>query len=363
MAAVGVVGIARKMRGQRAAAETWVIAGAAGALGAALAAIQMTVGLRNYIRWTIEFAAQRRLPGIGVMLGVYRQASLLWTVPAALAGVGLLRRRKGWARAAAVVLLAAPFVWVIVSFAVTDDASDRAGQLLSLWPHLLVLGFVLAACNLRRAPSFATMLPLIVLATIHGALLSQQLWGSTYAIWPLLTILIAAMLVEVGAIARSLAGVVGVTLLVCGGAYAVSHERLSYTKFDGAMAKATLPALKGMRTPGPWIPDLEELVRFTDAEIPAEDGILLAPGQDPFYFATGRVPRFPVLLFDPTINPYSPGEIVEEARRRDIRWLIVNRNLQLTGDPSPNLPEYIRALQTDFTPYRTLANYEIYRRR
>ena len=29
----------------------------------------------------------------------------------------------------------------------------------------------------------------MLLATIHGAFLSQQLWGSTYAIWPLLMLL------------------------------------------------------------------------------------------------------------------------------------------------------------------------------
>jgi hypothetical protein len=363
LGAVGVVGLARRVRGWSAAAEMWVIAGAVGALGTALVAIHMTAGLRNYVHWTITFAAQRRLPGMGVMAGVFHQTSLLWTVPAALAGVALLRRREGWAVAAAVVLLAAPFVWVLAMLAVTDDASDRADQLLGLWPHVLALGMVLAVGNLRRTPSFRTMLPGILLATIYGTFLSQQLWGSTYGAWPLLMVLIAALLVEVRAIARPLAGVVGVTLLVCGGAYAVSHERLSYTKFDGAMARGTLPALSGMRTPGPWIPGLEELVRFTDAEIPAGDGIVLVPGQDPFYFASGRTPRFPVLMFDPATNPYSPEEIVRLARERDVRWLIVNRELQVKADPTPNIGEYVRALMGDFVEYRVLGNYTVYRRR
>jgi hypothetical protein len=363
LVAVGVVGIARRVRGQSAAAEMWVIAGAVGALWAALVAIQMTAGVGNYVHWTIAFAAQRRLPGMGVMVGVFHQTSLAWTAPAGLAGVALLRRRERWARAAALGLLAAPFVWVMAMLAVTDDVSDRADQLLGLWPHVLALGTVLAVCNLRRAPRFATMLPAILLATIYGTFLSQQLWGSTYGAWPLLTILIAAMLVEARTVARPLAGVVGVALLVCGGAYAASHERLSYTKFDGAMARATLPALKGMRTPGAWIPELEELVRFTDAEIPAGDGILLVPGDDPFYFATGRTPRFPVLMFDPATNPYSPEEIVQEARRRDVRWLIVDRELQLAADPSPNLGDYVRALEGDFVEYRRVGNYEVYRRR
>jgi hypothetical protein len=363
LAALVAIAAARRMQGQPAAQEWRVIAGALAALAAALATIQLTAGLRNYIHWTIAFAAQRRLPGMGVMLGIFLQTSLAWTVPAALVAVALLRRKAAWARAAALALLAAPFLWTMALLPATDDVSDRADQLLSLWPHLLLLGILLAVCNLRRAPSFRTMLPAILLATTYGTFLSQQLWGSTYGAWPLLMLLIAGLLVEVPSVARPLAGVVALTLLVCGGAYAASHERLSYTKFDGAMARATLPALAGMRTPGPWIPQLEELVRFTDTEIPAGDAILLVPGEDPFYFATGRVPRFPVLMFDPATDPYSPQDIVRLARERDVRWLVLNRELQVKADPTPNIGDYIAALKGDFELYRLLGNYEIYRRR
>ena len=63
-----------------------------------------------------------------------------------------------------------------------------------------------------------------------------------------------------------------------------------------------------MATPGPWIPRFEDLVRFANAEIPAGDGTLLIPGEVPFYFVTGRMPTFPILLFDPTTDPYTPEE-------------------------------------------------------
>ena len=33
------------------------------------------------------------------------------------------------------------------------------------------------------------------------------------------------------------------------------------------------------------------------------------------------------------------------------------------ADPSPNLPDYVAALQQDFTPVRTLTNYTIYHRK
>jgi hypothetical protein len=204
---------------------------------------------------------------------------------------------------------------------------------------------------------------LILLATIHGAFLSQQLWGSTYAIWPLLMLLIAAMLAQIPTVARPLAAIITATFLLCGSLYATSHERVSYIHLDGPETHATLPELRGLTTPGPWIPAFEELVRVTNAEIPAADGIFLLPGEDPFHFATGRTPQFPILLFDPATDPYTPQQTLDQVRAHNIRWLIVTRNLQLNAPPKPDLPEILSAVQQDFAPYRTLTNYDIYRRK
>ena len=382
----------------------WFFAGATTALAAALLFIHITVGLHNYFIWTILFAAQRRLPGIPLILDIYRQSSLLWTLPAAIIAIALLRgdkrvlhpsqpHRDGWevklrvphpfrvlcgmgggpprsssARSiAALLLLAAPFLWAIASLALTSDPDDRAGQLLSLWPHLLVLAVALALANLRPSlllskPGLTLLLPLILIATIHGTFLSQQLWGSTYALWPLLTLLIAALLTQVPAIARPLAVIISATFLLCGGLYSTSHERLSYIHLDGPLARATLPELRGLATPGPWIPGFEQLVRVTNSEIPSADAILLIPGDTPIYFATGRTPQFPVLLFDPATNPYSPQQVLDQSRAHNVRWLIVSRNLQLTGPPSPDLPDLLRTFQPGFTLVRTLPNFDLYRR-
>ena len=68
-------------------------------------------------------------------------------------------------------------------------------------------------------------------------------------------------------------------------------------------------------TRGPWLPGLDELVRFAEREIPANEPVLLIPGEDPFFFATGRVPRFPVLLFDLATYPYTAEETPAVARR------------------------------------------------
>ena len=372
VAAVASIAIARRLRRIAITPQIWFFTGVAMMLAAVLLAIHATVGLHNYLYWTVEFAAQRRLPGIGMILSIYHQTSLLWTIPAAIAGVGLLRsdrrRAKPWMRRFALILIAAPFLWTIGALAITTEADDRADQLLSLWPHLLIFAAALSLYNLRprdlRAmPTVNALLPFILIATIHGTFLSQQLWGSTYSLWPLLLVLIAAMLTQIPTIARPLTAVIAATFFLCGGLYASSHERLSYVRLDGAEARATLAGLRGLTTPGPWVPAFEELVDITNVDIPMGDGVILLPGEVPFYFATGRTPQFPVLLFDPATDPYTPQQTLDEARAHNIRWLIVTRNLQLAASPKPDLPEILRALQEDFAPYRTLTNYDIYRRR
>jgi hypothetical protein len=276
-------------------------------------------------------------------------------------------------------LLAAPFVWTLAGLFISSDADDRAENLLVLWPLLLVLSGALTLWNLCREWSVRALLPVLLLVAINGTLLSQQLWGSTYAIWPLLVILIAEMLVFLASIklagtgaqtaprrlfvAPALAAVIAATLLVCGGLYTASEERLDYVQLpEGPAVHASAPALKGMADPGPYLPDFEELLRFAANEIPAPDGLILIPGEDPFYFATGRVPRFPVLLFDRSTDPLSPAQLVAEAQRRNIRWLIVKRNLQIKEDVTPQREETLLALQQVFLPYRKLGSYDVYRR-
>lgn len=359
-----------------------VLAGAIASLVVAGLLLHFTVGLGNYYHWTIEFASERRLPGSADMLGVYQESSLLWWVPAVAVGLLLLWCHFGralWARLVALGLLAAPFLWTLGSLFLSDDAEDRASDLLALWPLLLVLSAALTLWNVCRHPNLRAVLPAIVLVTINGALLSQQLWGSTYAIWPLLVLLIAEMIAFLASIkpagipaefahrllplALAVAAVTSSTLLICGGLYMASEERLSYVQLpEGAPLHSTVQELRGMAVPGPYLPAFDELLRFAGSEIPVADGLILIPGEDPFYFATGRVPQFPVLLFDNATDPYSPTQLVEQARARNIRWLIVKRDLQLKEDPTPQREATMKAVLQVFVPYRKLAGYDVYRR-
>jgi hypothetical protein len=357
-----------------------VLTGASVALTTALLLLHFTVGLGNYVHWTIQFAAQRRLPGLQQMLGVYQNPELLWTLPCIVAALFLLRNtisKKLWANVLALGMLAAPFIYTLCTLLIYEDADERGDSLLALWPLLLILAAAVCLWNLRsHRPKrlISLFLPILLLIAIHGTLMSQQLWGSTYAIWPLLILLVAEMLawlaefkspgINLQRIVPAIAATIAVTLLVCGSFYMASEERLSYAQLpDGPVQHSAFQQLKGMSITGPYLADLDELLRYADANIPRSDGLILFPGEDPFYFATVRTPQFPVLLFDPATDPLSPAQVVEAASDRHIRWLIVKRNLQLNADPTPQHDVSLNLLMNHFAPVAHLRAYDIYQSR
>ena len=366
----------------------WTIAGVAFALAVALSVIHLTVGVANYWYWTMQYAATRRLPPLSDLLAIYEDPQLLWRIGAFLGGALLLslnRKARPALALLSICLLSLPFVWTLLALLVEKDPSDRAAQLLALWPFLLVVSLVSALWNFRRpagvAPTgIALVLPFILIATVHGAFLSQQVWGSSYALWPLFMLLCACTfstlfptstpfasqtLPFIGRVPASLATIslVTVSLVVSGGYYAWSHERLSYAKlFEGEMVHSTLAELAGLSVRGPWIPEFERLVAFSRQEIPADDGLLLIPGEDLFYYATGRRPQFPVLMFDHTVNPFSPDQIQRIARARNIGWLIVKKDLQVNGEPVEDKARLLALLRQNFQLVQNLGIYDVYRR-
>lgn len=159
------------------------------------------------------------------------------------------------------------------------------------------------------------------------------------------------------------AAIASVCLLVAGGWYLYSNERLDYVDFeDGDMAYSTLPQLQGLSMRGDFIAGFDELVKYTDQNIPREDGILLLPGEDLFYFTTGRHPNFPVLLFDVTNNPYNPEEIREKVLASGIEWVILKNDLQIEADQTiDDKNKIFELLKPDFRHIESLDNYEIYK--
>ena len=353
-----------------------LLAGIAVGLGIGYMVVEQTVGFENYKYWTLTFAAARRTPPISEMLAVYADWLLLVWAAAFIAGAILVTRNfedRKWPQIAGTILMVLPFIWPVAYLLIDADASERAERLVGLWPMVFVASIILAYILLRRLHGIAAALPFILIATAHGVFLSQQLWGSTYAIWPLLMILIGLVLVLLydpgeqrgGSVVLSVTAVISICITTAGAFYVYSNERLDYVDFeDGDMVHSTLPQLQGLSMRGDFIPDFEELVKYTSDNIPPDDGILNLPGEDLFYYTTGRHPHFPVLLFDVTNNPYNAAEISDRVLASDIEWIIVKNDTQIEEDSMIDSRDAIfELLKPSFRNVESLNNYEIYKRR
>jgi len=70
-----------------------------------------------------------------------------------------------------------------------------------------------------------------------------------------------------------------------------------------------------------------------------------------------------VLLFDHTVNPYSPEEILKNCRKRNIRRLIIKQDLQNEDEQVEQERDRLtEALEQEFEQVESLNNYDIYRR-
>ncbi len=317
------------------------VAGACIALAAASAAVAIVFGIHNYVRWTIQFAASRRLPPLTQLLSIYNDADLWWWIGVVL--VALFFRHARW-------LVVVPFLWSEYQFFFSDDPNEAEINFLRFWPLFLIVAlWSAAACRRFR------IVPILIIAAVHGAFLSQVTWGSTYGIWPLLIILIALTFHSLNQPLVP-AIIVSVVLVHFGAWYVWNNKRLAYARWDeGALHASTLAPLRGMHIRGEWLPEFEELVAYADAHIGRNDVVLCMPGEDLFYFTTGRRPRVPVLMFDQTVNPYSPAEIAAS----NAQWVIVKRRLQIRGEPFPELNATLALMRPQLVA--RLANYDIYR--
>jgi hypothetical protein len=383
----------------------WLVGGIVAGLAIAALVIEKWVGLATYKYWTWDFARLRRTPSAADMLSVYQDPLFAVWLACFFAGTivfwfyGRERDREGAcddsrfsdvevidrpSRGKAlfvpisILLIALPFIWPVIYLFIDDDASERGERLANVWPVVLAASVVLCILSLNRLTGVRKLLPFILVATAHGTFLSQQLWGSTYGIWPILVVLIALIIVSLNEITdRQFSGyltvfalIVSVSLTVAGAFYVYSNDRLDYVDFeDGDMQHGTLPQLAGLSMRGDYLPDFEELVRYSNENIPPDDNVMELPGEDLFYYTTGRRPAMPVLLFDVTNNPYTPGQIADMARERNIKWLIVKQDLQVDTDKSSDdrtiddKDHILEVLKPEFKHVDDLNNYEIYRRK
>jgi len=359
--------ISRSAAEQRAFAAT--AAGSALGLAAALTIISAWTGLGPYFHWTMTYAAATRWPSAGRLLNPFLTPDIAWTLAGAGLGYLLIRKSSGpgrtWRLPIGVFAMAVPLV-AGIPIMVKWGLAARAAR----WWALGASSGIAAALAALAQPQrhLAAGLPLLAFGVSAGAFASQGLGDSAYAVWPLLLIGVAtpgARLLRLPSErpwAVLFLGGLSAVLLVLGSLHILRQERLAFVDLEGAKQTTTRPAIRGLTTPGSYLGDFEELISWTDRWIPAPDSIVIVPGEDPFFLASGRRPQFPVTLFDQTVTPYSREQLVELLRTQRITWVIVKTDLQLGHSPWSELAEFIGTdLPSSYTPCAHLPRYLILR--
>jgi len=364
-----LVSAARRVEDRRAA--VWALAGSVLVLVAAAAAIEAWVGWSAYYHWTVTFAASKRWPSAGLVWSWYERART-WITPACFAvGLALVARRAAsrWVALGAVIVMALPFA----------DATHTmwryglSARSYCFWGLGAIAGGLAAVADGRkRGWPFDATLPLVAIIIAHAAFMSQGLYDSAYGVWPLLFIALTPLAIRLWRatgdrdrplVAGAIAGF-SALLLALGARHVVRDERLGFVDLSGSVQHAALPALAGLATPGTYVPDFEQLLRRTHDLIPPADGVVVIPGEDPFFFASGRRPQFPVTLFDDTVTPYTTPELMQMLAGRQIKWVIVKTQLQLLHSPWTALESFVaRELPSAYDVVEVLPRYTIMRRR
>jgi hypothetical protein len=292
-------------------------------------------------------------------------------VVCAVAGYALVRRHRGsrWLVLIGLSIIALPLIDAIRTM-LRWAVSIRAFVLWGLGSIGALLLWLSRAVQSKWR--FEGALPLVAIAVAHAAFTSQGVIDSSYAVWPLLMIALAGLAGQLlRAAAREQRRVVHAFIVFVGAAFALvgyQHvaraERLGYADLSGAVEHASVPVLQGLSTPGTYISDFERLLRRTHELIPRGDSVVLIPGEDPYFFASKRRPRFPLILFDDTAVPYDTATLLQMLTDRDVTWIIVKRRLQLLNRPWRPLESFVdEDLPPRYEVVEEIPRYTILKRR
>lgn len=348
-----------------------ILAGSLLGLSAAAIAVQHWIGIAEYWRWTVSYAATRRWPPASMMLSMYGQPRMWITGAFGLAGCVIVRRfgrSRGWLLGS-LAILALPLVEVTK----TMLRWGLAARGYCLWGLGTIAGSAVAATDLvSRDRRFERAVPLVATIVVNGAFASQGVHDSSYGMWPFLMVSLApvtAVFFDAASIQNrrivSTCLVLAVAVLLLVGFLHVSrNERLGFVDLSGQVERATLPSLTGLATPGTYVSDFERLIKRCETLIPYGDAVVVVPGEDPFFLASRRRPQFPVVLFDNTVTPYTTAELVQLLIDRHVEWIVVKERLQLRNSPWRPLENFVeRDLTSRYAVVERLPRYVILRRR
>jgi hypothetical protein len=351
----------------------WFFLGSAAAAILTLFVISVTSGLGNYFFSTFVVPSRIRLPQPMEFIKnhlnfVILRYTAVWLLLAVM--LWFVKTRNLWFEISAFFFLLLPF-YLIPLFRAVFLGRSYYDQFYTIWPSAVIVFAVAEVYGMlkqKNLPVFKVLLNMTMILVVIAAFLSQGYRGSTYALWPLLSLLFAFLyfILSNSGLRKDLV-LIRKLFIVNSAAIAVSMLFFVWFKvqlsssFDTQGELHSSAWLKGLTLPGEYVPNMDNLLTYVRTEIPSEDALIVIPHEDPFYFASGRKPLFPYFLDSWTLWLYSTEDLINKMKSYDVRWMIFKTERQGQGAPPPNLPNPSDELKKEFTLYKILPGYEIYR--
>ncbi|WP_228374041.1 hypothetical protein [Chloracidobacterium thermophilum] len=348
----------------------WFGAGVAAGVVGAVVWLGLTCGLGNYWRWVFA-SASRRLVGLVLIPEIYGNYES-WALGGLMVLGWWLWQRKGegarpsWVATASATLLLGPFVvmstitWLCGGLFVVGYNHP----LLSLWVPVMILTLVVGLWQLPSALSASqpvrVMLPWIAVILTFFSFLSQGHTKSSYGVWALFVLMVASVVrVRNDPWQLLICWIFAITLTLTAIPYVYRNIRLRYIDRRGkTLQTVTSGSFRGFTVHVPHLSNFFELLDFVTKYIPESEPVVCVPQEDPFYVMTGRRNPLPMVIFDRTATPFFPEDIVNEAERRQVKWVIVKRVLQIRhlAWEVEGIPE---AFSEKYTTVARLSGYDI----
>jgi hypothetical protein len=206
--------------------------------------------------------------------------------------------------------------------------------ILCLWIPVMILTLVVGLWHLPLALFSSrlmwVLLPWLTVILAFLSFLSQGYINSSYGIWAFFVLMVAYVVSSFAGDPRQpvVCWSVAISLTLAAVSYVQRNGRLCYVDQQGKVQTITSGPLRGFTAYGPYLNNFTGLLDFVADHIPEAEPVVCIPHEDPFYAVTGRRSPLPMFIFDRTANPFPPERVLEEAKRRQVKWVIVKWALQ-----------------------------------
>jgi hypothetical protein len=240
-----------------------------------------------------------------------------------------------------------------------------------LWYLVFLILVVLLLLKIKRrgirALDYLDVLSVQIMIISLFQFLAQKLLSAA-SIWPLLLILLCYIRREVTAafnfdLLPQIRLFILLLVPVCAFWLFASNSAWyqNHLSFNFKPPRSSTENLKGLACEGDVIPIMDSMFRFVEKEIPFNESIATLPGEDPFYFTSGRKSLMSYLhLIDHTYN-YDAERVWQEMKEKNIGWIIVKTETQVKV--YTNTEALLKHIMNECDLYAQIRGYEIYKRR